>query len=92
MRAQGKLAMFLLLPDNLKRYIYQKPIYQRYKSKFKMSSYKKYEKTDNRIIINLNSLRNKFDLLTYQINDNIDILMIEETKLDESFPIGQFFS
>ena len=91
MRAQGKLAMFLLLPDNLKRYVYQKPICQRYKSKFKIPSYKKYEKTDNRIIININSLRNKFDLLTYQINDNIDILMIGEKKLDESFPIGQFF-
>ena len=41
--------------------------------------------------LNINSLRNKFDLLTYQIKDTIDILMITETKLDESFPIGQFF-
>ena len=41
--------------------------------------------------LDVNSLRNKFDLLTYQIKDNIDILMITETKLDESFPIGQFF-
>ena len=36
-------------------------------------------------------MRDKFDLLTYQIKDNIDILMIAETRPDESFPIGQFF-
>ena len=41
--------------------------------------------------LNINSLRNKFDLTTDQINDDIDILMITETKVDESFPIGQFF-
>ena len=54
-----------------------------------MSLYKNFEK----IIIgqlNINSLQNKFDLLTYQNKNNIDILMITETKLDESFPIGQF--
>ena len=31
-----------------------------------------------------------FDIRTYQINENIDTLMITEVKLDESFPIGQF--
>ena len=36
-------------------------------------------------------MRNKFDLVTYQIKDNVDILMITEAKLDESFPIGKFF-
>ena len=48
----------------------------------------------NKLIIghfNINSLRNKFELLTHQIKDNIDILMISETKLDESFPASQFF-
>ena len=39
----------------------------------------------------MNSLQNKFDLLTYQINDNTDIVIIMGTKLDESFPIGQVF-
>ena len=42
----------------------------------------------NKLIIgrlNINSLRNKFALLTHQVKDNIDILMISETKLDESF-------
>ena len=33
----------------------------------------------------------QFNLLTYQIKGNIDILMITERKLDESFPMGQFF-
>ena len=30
-------------------------------------------------------------MIYYQIKDDIDILMITETKLNESFPIGQFF-
>ena len=41
--------------------------------------------------LDINSLRNKFELLTHQIKDSIDILMISETKLDESFPTSQFF-
>ena len=34
--------------------------------------------------------KNKFDSLGYIINNNIGILMISETKLDPSFPTGQF--
>ena len=51
------------------------------------------KKNLNKLIIthlNVNSLRNKFELLKEQIQDNIDILMISETKIDASFPIGQF--
>ena len=47
----------------------------------------------NKIVIghlNINSLRNKFDFLVTQVKGYIHILMISETKLDESFPIGQF--
>ena len=33
---------------------------------------------------------NKFDSLINIINNNIDIFMISETKLDPSFPTGQF--
>ena len=40
--------------------------------------------------MNINSVRNKFDLLSDIIKNNIDILMISETKLDSSFPNGQF--
>ena len=38
--------------------------------------------------LNVNSLRNKLEFLKEQIQDNIDILMISETKIDASFPIG----
>ena len=47
----------------------------------------------NRTIVahlNINSLRNKFDALKAMISENIDILVITETKLDESFPPSQF--
>jgi hypothetical protein len=50
-------------------------------------------KNVNRLIIahlNINSIRNKFDLLASNISGNIDILMLSETKLDESFPSEQF--
>ena len=36
--------------------------------------------------LNINSLRNKFDLLANQITGNVDVLVISETKLDASFP------
>ena len=41
--------------------------------------------------LNVNSIRNKFDSLVDIIKDNIDILMISETKVDDSFPDGHFF-
>ena len=40
--------------------------------------------------ININSIRNKFDQLVSSIKNNIDILMISETKIDNSFPTMQF--
>ena len=40
--------------------------------------------------LNLNSIRKKFDSLVDIIKNNIDILMISETKLDPSFPTGHF--
>ena len=40
--------------------------------------------------ININLIRNKFGLLVSQIASNIDVLMISETKIDESFPTSQF--
>ena len=50
-------------------------------------------KSSNRIVLahlNINSLRNKLDLLADQIKGNVDVLAISETKLDDSFPAGQF--
>ena len=40
--------------------------------------------------LNINSIRNKFDLLTEQVAGNIDLLMISETNIDESFPVENF--
>ena len=40
--------------------------------------------------LNINSLRFKFDQLKLLLIDNIDILVLTESKLDESFPSQQF--
>ena len=40
--------------------------------------------------ININSIRNKFELLAEAVMGNVDILMVTETKIDESFPTSQF--
>ena len=50
-------------------------------------------KNVNRLIcahLNISSLRNKFASLINIIKNSSDILMISETKLDPSFPTGQF--
>ena len=47
----------------------------------------------NRIVLahlNINSLRNKLDLLADQTKGNVDVLAISETQLDDSFSAGQF--
>ena len=40
--------------------------------------------------LNLSSIRNKFDSLSSMIENNADVLLISETKLDDSFLSGQF--
>ena len=43
----------------------------------------------NNVIIghlNINSIRNKFEMLQFLLTDYIDILMIPESKLDGTFP------
>ena len=48
----------------------------------------------NRIIIaqlNINSIRNKIDMLSTIVRNKIDILCITETKLDDTFPLSNFF-
>ena len=43
----------------------------------------------NNIIIghlNINSIRNKFEMLSSSIAQYVDILMLSETKLDSPFP------
>ena len=50
-------------------------------------------KNTNKVILahlNINSIRNKFSSLKELVSDNIDVLVIEETKLDETFPEKAF--
>ena len=47
----------------------------------------------NRIPIgrkNINPIRNKFDMLSSIVKDNIDIIMVSEAKLNSFFPQTQF--
>ena len=51
------------------------------------------ENSPNKIIVehlNINSLRNKFEALQFIINRNLDIILLSETKLDDSFLSAQF--
>ena len=40
--------------------------------------------------LNINSIRNKFEELISQVKGTVDVLMISETKIDDSFPITNF--
>ena len=40
--------------------------------------------------LNINSIRNKFEELISQVKGTVDVLMISETKIDDSFPIANF--
>ena len=40
--------------------------------------------------ININSIRNKFESLVKYVGNNLDTLMVSETKIDDTFPQSQF--
>ena len=42
--------------------------------------------------LNINYIRNKSEFLATQVKGKIDVLMNSETKIDESFPKGDFFN
>ena len=47
----------------------------------------------NRLIfgqININSIRNMFELLFSLVSNNTDVLLISETNIDNTFPVSQF--
>ena len=49
---------------------------------------------NNRVMIahlNINSLRNKFDMLSEIVASKLDILLVSETTLDNSFSTAAFF-
>ena len=39
--------------------------------------------------LNINSIRNKFDYLSKQLRGNVDILLVSETGIHDSFPQDQ---
>ena len=41
--------------------------------------------------LNINSIRNMFNALFGIVDNNVDVLMISETKVGNSFPTLQFF-
>ena len=52
-----------------------------------------HQNNSNRLIfaqLNINAIKNKFDLLLELVKENVDILLISETKTDSSFPTAQF--
>ena len=52
-----------------------------------------YNSNINRLIfghLNINLLRTKFDFLCEQIEGSIDVFLISESKVDDTFPNGQF--
>ena len=62
---------------------------------YNLSSSLKALKTKNskRIVfgnLNINTINNKLEQLKYIIKNNIDVLIVTETKLDSLFPSGQF--
>ena len=40
--------------------------------------------------LNFNSIGNKFELLSEQVRGNVDVLVVSETTIDDSFPIANF--
>ena len=51
------------------------------------------KRSPNKIIVghlNINSLKNKFEAFHFIINRNLDIMVLSEAKLNDSFPSAQF--
>ena len=40
--------------------------------------------------LNINSISSKFEPLTSMIQENVDILLVTESRIDDTFPMGQF--
>ena len=52
-------------------------------------------KNNDRLIIghlNIDFIENKFGALVSLVKDELDIIMVPETKIDESFPESQFIT
>ena len=53
---------------------------------------RKIQSSDKSILgqLNINSMRNKFESFSYLIDNNINLILISKTKLEDFFPIAQF--
>ena len=40
--------------------------------------------------LNINSIRNKLEFISEQVRCNVDVLMVSENKINDSFLIGNF--
>ena len=40
--------------------------------------------------LKINPIRSKFEMLSDQVKSNVDVLLVSEAKIDESFPIENF--
>ena len=85
----ASFAIILILSDIISYvlYIYKQEVSDDLSSKETLKSLK--AKNINKIIfghLNINSVRNKIDGVRYIIGNNIDIFLISETKLNETFP------
>ena len=78
-------------------------INEEYKSKFSLEEKKRIDgksilksiqaENSNKLVfahLNINSTWNLLELLSEQMTGNIDVLMTSGTKIDDSFPIGNF--
>ena len=69
-----------------------KPLNEEYTYEIHELKYLRNENPYRAIIghININSIRNKFESLVKYVGNNPDILMVSETKIDDTFPESQF--
>ena len=77
--------------DTVNRYVDRSPMFDQQNNE-ELDIYKIRKQNRHKIIfgqLNVNSLRNKFTVLS-QIIKNTDVFLVSETKLDQSFPTTQF--
>ena len=86
------LYMRICTPLNLIRSMHDSSEFHENSDPYKTLKSIRVSNVDRLIIgqLNINSLRNKFESLKLIVKGNLDILIITESKLDETFPVNQF--
>ena len=90
-RRQGGSA---IAPKSLRNIFIKEPSVSENESKHFKEVFSSFHRNNlNKIILaqlNINFLRSKFDLLFDVMAGNVDVFMISETKINETFPSSQF--